>query len=81
MTNIAVGNVLVIFQNEQGEETKRISRPIDVDSNVFELLKGKDYRRQYERIHCGVVETSYAEMGIKVRARRINWNRKIRTFF
>lgn len=81
MANIAVGKVVVIFQDDQGVETKRLSRPIDVDSETFELLKGKDYRRQYERIHCGVVETSYVEMGFKVRARRINWNRKIRSFF
>lgn len=81
MRNIAVGNVVVIFQDDQGVETKRVSRPIDVNSETFELLKGKDYRRQYERIYCDITETHYAEMGIKVRARRINWNRKIRSFF
>lgn len=81
MENIAVGNVVVIFQDDQGVETKRVNYPIDVDAETFELLKGKDYRRQYERTRCDVTETRYAGMGFKVRARRINWNRKIRSFF
>lgn len=81
MMNIAVGSVVVIFQNDQGVETKRLSLPTEVDSETFELLKGKDYRRQYERNTCNTTEARYAEMGFKVRARRINWNRKIRSFF